>query len=210
MGTKKHGGHHSSGITKKNKKKERERKEAVRRLCILVDKHTARESKLSKAGKQLSIDQMIEDILELQSALKDVISSQSGPEGGVQRGVKKSLDEKKAAFKIFSKWLLKVAPECQLGKKWDFDIDVEEGSGVIALEPLKNDAHFMSISRKAMMSEETCWQSGVGKLLRTDQVCQRLPSLALAVYLLFEKLDPSSFHYPYLSILPDPVIPLFF
>lgn len=153
---------------------------------------------------------MKKDILELQIIIKKLIASQSGSEGQTKRGIKKSLKEKKVAFQVFSNWLQKVAPACGLGKEWNFDVNVQEGSGIVALKDLKDDSLFMCIPRKAMMTVETCWQSPVGKLLKSDPTCQRIPSLALAVFVLFERLNPSSFYQPYLSTLPDPVLPFSF
>jgi hypothetical protein len=75
-------------------------------------------------------------------------------------------EEKQKGFAVFTEWLKLHAPECRHGDMFEFDVDVAEGTGVVAAKDLDDGAHFMSIPRKAMMTSETFSFSPCGAALK--------------------------------------------
>mmetsp|Transcript_19887 Transcript_19887/g.35483 ORF Transcript_19887/g.35483 Transcript_19887/m.35483 type:complete len:498 (-) Transcript_19887:131-1624(-) len=121
-------------------------------------------------------------------------------------------EELKVRGEVFSKWLLENAPGCMLGKTFNFNWGgLEEGSGVIAQTNLKKHELFIRIPRKVMMTSTQASGSGLGKLMMKDPTFGSMPNLMLAMYVMFESLDPNSFYKPYLDVLPRNFsLPLFF
>lgn len=152
-----------------------------------------------------TLDDLRADLMALSKPLQAVIASQTA------FPVEPSHETKQKRLEEFVKWLTSKAPNCFYGERFTFDLDAKEGTGVVAATNLALDQHFMSIPRSIMLSTDTYKQSPVGIALKGDQLLSNMPSLALAVHLAFERLDPSSFWKPYIDVLPQSfTLPLVF
>lgn len=122
-----------------------------------------------------------------------------------------SSEDRKARGAAFTKWLSANAPNSLLGDRFDFTWNVAEGSGVVARRDMKAQEAFIRIPRKVMMTSTQAIASDLGKYLKSDQMFGTMPNLMLAIFLMFESLNPDSFWKPYIDVLPrDFNLPLFF
>lgn len=86
------------------------------------------------------------------------------------------------------------------------------GYGLKALKEIKADEVFLSVGRKLMITETNAKESELAPLMKKDRVLQGMPHVALALFLLSEKVSgDESFWKPYIDILPTIyTLPLYF
>lgn len=99
-------------------------------------------------------------------------------------------------------WLQKEAPKSFYKERFEFNVNVTEGAGVVASADLEDDKLFLSMPRKCIMSTDTCVAAKVGGAIKGDRMCVSMPSLSLAVHLVMEALDEESYWRPYIDVLP--------
>lgn len=173
------------------KKKDRRDGKILDKVSFLLGKQHQRDTEAKTAP---SAETLCEDVAQLNQLMDQVIELQSV--------LPPPTDGKQDRFKSLVQWLKQTAPQCFYGERFTFDVEVSEGTGVVAARDLKDGEHFMSIPRKAMMTEEDMWASPVGAILAKDPMCKGMPSVALACFIVYEKLSGKSFWKPYLDTLP--------
>lgn len=155
-----------------------------------------------------TLEELKADVLALRKPLLELMEVQSEyrqPEAPMD------IEEKKRRFGVFSEWIKSHSSDSFLGERFEFDVDVSEGTGVVAAKDLKQGEHFMSVPRKLMITTETFKASACGKALHGEILTTNMPSLGVAVHLAYERMDPNSFWTPYLDILPTTfTLPLLF
>ena len=113
-----------------------------------------------------------------------------------KRAAKEGAQWRKAAGERFASWMKKEAPECLVGKTFEFDWTGEHGdggAGLVAKRDLGKGEKFISIPRRVMLSTETAFRSKAVKLFSNDRILRSMPNLVLAMHLLFEAMNPSSY-----------------
>ncbi|XP_032812114.2 actin-histidine N-methyltransferase [Petromyzon marinus] len=79
----------------------------------------------------------------------------------------------------------------------------DEGYGLKAMRDIKADELFLWIPRRMTMTAESVKSSVLGPLMAEDRVMQAMENVALALQLLCERANPSSFWQPYIRSLPS-------
>eukprot|EP00954_Amorphochlora_amoebiformis_P003878 301113-Amorphochlora_amoeboformis.AAC.2 len=157
-----------------------------------------------------TLEELEKQIKYQEKPLNDLIKIQSS----LDKKRYQALDSKEVKNRgaAFSAWLLKHAPKSHLNEKFAFKWGgLAEGSGVVALKPLKKHEKFIQIPRSVMLTSTQASQSAVGKVLMKDETFGTMPNLMLAVHVMFESLNPNSKHRAYLDVLPRIFsLPLFF
>eukprot|EP00466_Bigelowiella_natans_P018259 jgi/Bigna1/89596/estExt_fgenesh1_pg.C_520051 len=155
------------------------------------------------------LEELQKQIAYQQKPVLELIKAQAVVDGD---RFKRSDGDRKEAGEKFSAWLSKNAPDCKLGDAFEFKWDgLEEGSGIVAKRALKRHEKFIEIPRDVMITSAQASQSPVGAVLMKDPTFARMPNLMLAVHVMFESLNPSSFHKSYLDALPRHfTLPLFY
>eukprot|EP01117_Protostelium_nocturnum_P009258 TRINITY_DN3313_c0_g1_i4.p1 TRINITY_DN3313_c0_g1~~TRINITY_DN3313_c0_g1_i4.p1 ORF type:complete len:424 (+),score=156.75 TRINITY_DN3313_c0_g1_i4:339-1610(+) len=106
-------------------------------------------------------------------------------------------------FKSFSNWLK--TNHVSFEDKIRFGLNVgEEGNGLVAAKDLNEGELLVQIPKEMILSIKTARESEspIKEILNKDNMLKSSPSLALALYLLYEKENPHSFWEPYIRILP--------
>ncbi|XP_038075017.1 actin-histidine N-methyltransferase-like [Patiria miniata] len=87
----------------------------------------------------------------------------------------------------------------------------EQGLGLKAVKEIKEHDPFLTVPRKAMLTEDRVLDSPLGPLIRKDRVLQGMAHVALALFLLMERQSEHSNWKPYINILPSSYqVPLYF
>ena len=152
-----------------------------------------------KKPRAETLDELQADIKELRPFEAKLIAIQKDEP---RIAIADTAEARAQGFVNFKQWMLTNAPDSLLGEKYDFDYHVEEGCGVVAMCDLKEEEVFLKVPRKLAMSSDTCLDSAVGAVVKNDNMCLSMPSLALALHLLVEGLDEKSFWKPYINVLP--------
>ncbi|XP_071787980.1 actin-histidine N-methyltransferase-like [Asterias amurensis] len=85
------------------------------------------------------------------------------------------------------------------------------GLGLKATKEIKEQDPFLTVPRKAILTEDSALSSPLGPLIQKDRVLQGMAHVALALYLLMERQSEQSFWKPYIDILPTSYqVPLYF
>ncbi|XP_041468746.1 actin-histidine N-methyltransferase-like [Lytechinus variegatus] len=125
-----------------------------------------------------------------------------------QKGEPNHQSKREEHFEAFFKWLNKNGVSSDSVKIAKFD----QGYGLQATKDIKSDEQLLNIPRKVMMTDQNALESPtIGELVRGDRLLKGMPNVALAVFIISEKLKPNSFWKPYLDILPSSYnLPLYF
>lgn len=111
-------------------------------------------------------------------------------------------------IEAFTAWLKENGVSMDKVKVDDYD---EEGFGLQATDDIKADEIFLCIPRKVMITDENVKASQLGPLVKSDRILSTMPHVALALFLLGEKISDQSFWKPYIDFLPRHYsMPLYF
>ncbi len=168
-------------------------------VLFKVESKNVKKNQLARKPRAETIEEIESDMKQLRDLEERLIYAQIS-EGGIE--IPDTTEDRTRNFAAFKQWMLTNAPNCLVGEAYDFDFHVEEGCGVVAIKDLAEDELFLRVPRRLAMSSDSCLAAPVGEVVRQDDLCLSMPSLALALHVLFEKLDPTSFWQPYLRVLP--------
>lgn len=108
----------------------------------------------------------------------------------------------------FTSWLKENGVSMDKVKVVDYGL---EGYGLQATEDIKAEEIFLCIPRKLMITDENVKASALGPLVKSDRILSTMPHVALALFLLSEKISGNSFWQPYIDFLPrEYSMPLYF
>ncbi|XP_048829750.1 actin-histidine N-methyltransferase [Brienomyrus brachyistius] len=79
----------------------------------------------------------------------------------------------------------------------------EQGYGLKATRDIKAEELFLWIPRKMLLTVESAKNSVLGSLYSQDRILQAMGNVTLALHLLCERANPSSFWLPYIKSLPS-------
>nr|XP_023684573.1 histone-lysine N-methyltransferase setd3 [Paramormyrops kingsleyae]XP_023684574.1 histone-lysine N-methyltransferase setd3 [Paramormyrops kingsleyae] len=79
----------------------------------------------------------------------------------------------------------------------------EQGYGLKATRDIKAEELFLWIPRKMLLTVESAKNSVLGSLYSQDRILQAMGNVTLALHLLCERSNPSSFWLPYIKSLPS-------
>lgn len=130
--------------------------------------------------------------LKLYSLITDLQFSQA---------IKNTPKDSPPDFNTFAKWLL--SNGCQ--SNVSFASSLPEGNGAIANLDIKTGDLILEVPMKLMLTTKSALETASGKIISKEPALQQLPSLCLALHLLYEKFNPKSFWAPYIQILPKHV-----
>jgi histone-lysine N-methyltransferase SETD3 len=148
-------------------------------------------------GQARNEDERWKAFLQLHAALQELKRRQQKKKKGVEPSgpTRDDLDQLRV-------WLLKNG----LDGKWlegiEFAANLPEGTGVVAKKDFKKGEPFLQVPRKLMFTCQAMQNTPLGQLLKVDRFLAQSPSLCLALHLLVEKHNHSSFWTPYLRTLP--------
>ncbi|KAL1138437.1 hypothetical protein AAG570_008501 [Ranatra chinensis] len=74
--------------------------------------------------------------------------------------------------------------------------------GLKAIGDIKENDLLVVVPRKLMLTTEMANNSILGNLIKTDPLLQSMPNVTLAVFLLIERFNETSFWKPYIFMLP--------
>jgi len=105
-------------------------------------------------------------------------------------------------FEQLRVWLLKNGLEQRWLENIEFAANLPEGCGVVAKKDFQKDEPFLQVPRKLMFTCQMMQETVLGRLIKSDSFLSQSPSLCLALHLLCEKHNHSSFWTPYIRTLP--------
>lgn len=148
-------------------------------------------------GQARNEEERWKSFLQLHAALQELKRRQQKKKKGVEPSgpTRDDLEQLRV-------WLLKNG----LDSKWlegiEFAANLPEGSGVVAKKDFKKGEPFLQVPRKLMFTCQAMQNTPLGQLLKVDKFLAQSPSLCLALHLLVEKHNHSSFWTPYIKTLP--------
>ena len=141
----------------------------------------------TQADRPATTNELLTDLLKIDKPLKKLINLQKKLPSINDYYSNKTLIER---FNDFKAWL---PTDTLINKNYDFDLSVTEGIGVIATRNIKKDEIIMKIPRNIIITEDDVYNDKeIGAILRQDKLCQSMPSLSLAIYLLKERYKGNS------------------
>ncbi|XP_065563974.1 actin-histidine N-methyltransferase-like isoform X2 [Artemia franciscana] len=84
------------------------------------------------------------------------------------------------------------------------------GNGLKATTKIKKQDLSILIPKKTMITSESAISSTIGHIIKADILLGQMPNVSLALHLLNESLDPSSFWTPYIKTLPREFTTVFY
>lgn len=177
--------------------------QALAQLTTIIEKQNKR---AIAAQRNDTLEELIADCKEIEPTLESLINAQSLHRyENEELLAPRSADERVVTIAKFTSWLQKHAPESKIGDVVEIKTDIKEGSGVFALRDIDADELIISIPRKVMMTFDSALRAPIGDLIKRSQMLVNIRSLAVALHLLYERLNPMSFWRPYIDSLPTDV-----